>query len=302
MGREICQSPPGFSRRWVAPGAQRAALAIALAAGGLLSLAACRPEASQHTDPPVSDERCTPGAAGCVCANDTECHDGSACFYGACFASADQRPDSYYYSQQNLDDEMVVNRLVQSQVPIARGAQVADIGAGAGFYTIHAAREVGPSGKVYATDIDQGRLDSIASMIARLPDAAALRPRIVLRLVRDLAGTALEDLPPASLDLVVMLRVLTFRPESRAADLAYLRGIAALVKPGGRFVYHMDWVPETGYREHLEALFRDAGFSGATKEIAMPSHIPETTDTFDWSLVARPKITLRRGFILVFTR
>jgi SAM-dependent methyltransferase len=298
--REPCQSPPGFSRHRRPARAPR--LALALCVAGLVSVSACRSGGSGHTDPPVSDERCTPGVAGCVCADGTECRDGSACFYGACFASPGQRPDSYYYSQQNLDDEMVINTLVQAQVPIAAGAQVADIGAGAGFYTIHAARKVGAAGKVYATDIDQGRLDSIASMVERLPDGADLRPRIALRLVRDMAGTALEDLPPASLDLVVMLRVLTFRPESRPADLAYLRGIANLVKPGGRFVYHMDWVPETGYREHLEALFRDAGFSGATDEIAMPPHIPETTDTFDWSLVARPKITLRRGFILVFHR
>ncbi len=300
MGRGFYQSPPGFSSGPRVSAATRGALALGLLA--LASLAACRPDTSRHRDPPVSTERCAPGAAGCVCANGTECEGGSACFYGVCFASPDQRPQSYYYSQQNLDDEMIVNGLVESKVAIADGAQVADIGAGAGFYTIYAARKVGPTGKVYATDIDQGRLDSIAAMVAKLPDGARLKPRIALRLVRDLTGTALEDLPPASLDLVVMLRVLTFRPESRAADLAYLRGIATLVKPGGRFVYHMDWVPETGYREHLEALFRDAGFSGATEEIAMPAHIPETTDTFDWSLVARPKITLRRGFILVFTR
>ncbi|MEZ4268627.1 MAG: class I SAM-dependent methyltransferase [Myxococcota bacterium] len=298
-------SPPSDLRaglRSQVPGSALPRWAAAATALALLQLGACRSSEGAHTDPPVSDARCTPGAAGCVCANDTECHDGSACFYGVCFATPDQRPDSYYYSQQNLDDETTINALVQSQVAIADGAHVADIGAGAGFYTIHAARKVGPSGKVYATDIDQGRLDSIAAMVAKLPDGADLKPRIELRLVREMTATALEDLPPASLDLIVMLRVLTFRPEARADDLAYLRSIATLVKPGGRFVYHMDWVPESGYRAHLEALFRDAGFSGATEEIAMPAHIPETTDTFDWSLVARPKITLRRGFILVFTR
>lgn len=277
---------------------------VALAAGTVvLALwAGCRSGDHGPTAPPVSTERCVPGSPGCICENGTQCQDGTPCYYGTCIGEGAARPEGYYYSQQNLDDEMIVNRLILEKVTIAPGSRVADIGAGAGFYSMHAARLVGPAGRVYATDIDQGRLDSIAQMFARLPDGAELAPRVELRRVTEPTASALEDLPPASLDMVVMLRVLTFRPEARDADLAYLRGIAALVKPGGRFVYHMDWVPDNGYREHLEGLMREAGFRGGVEEIPMPAHIPQTVTYYDAALVARPMMTLRRGFVLVFSK
>jgi arsenite methyltransferase len=41
------------------------------------------------------------------------------------------------------------------------GDEVADLGAGSGYFTIRLAREVGESGKVYAVDIDQMMLDYI---------------------------------------------------------------------------------------------------------------------------------------------
>lgn len=41
------------------------------------------------------------------------------------------------------------------------GDEVADLGAGSGYFTIRLAREVGQSGKVYAVDIDQKMLDYI---------------------------------------------------------------------------------------------------------------------------------------------
>ncbi len=42
---------------------------------------------------------------------------------------------------------------------LQRGSTVADIGAGSGYFTLRMARAVGASGKVYATDIQQGMLD-----------------------------------------------------------------------------------------------------------------------------------------------
>ncbi|MCB9729383.1 MAG: class I SAM-dependent methyltransferase [Deltaproteobacteria bacterium] len=292
----------GGSERALGAGRWERSRVVAAAVVALTCLAgACR--SGEPTAEVIdADARCVPGSAGCVCDDRSACQDGSACYYGVCFSAPDQMPKSYYYSQQNLDDEERVNALIREAVPIAAGSRVADIGAGAGFYTVHAARLVGDTGRVYATDIDQGRLDSIAAMLERLPDGAELKPRIELRLVDSPYATALESLPPASLDLVVMLRVLTFRPDERAADLPYLRRIAEKVRPGGRFVYHMDWVHEAGYREYLTALMRDAGFTGAVDEIPLPAHIPETVEAFDWSLVQRPKMTLRRGFILVFHR
>ena len=42
-----------------------------------------------------------------------------------------------------------------------QGDEIADLGAGSGYFTVRLAREVGPSGKVYAVDIDQKMLDYI---------------------------------------------------------------------------------------------------------------------------------------------
>ena len=52
-------------------------------------------------------------------------------------------------------------RVVQT-LAIQPGARVADLGAGGGYFTFRLADAVGPTGKVYAVDIDKGNLDYIA--------------------------------------------------------------------------------------------------------------------------------------------
>lgn len=47
------------------------------------------------------------------------------------------------------------------QFGIAEGMRVADLGAGSGFYSIAAARKVGPEGIVYAVDIQKDLLERI---------------------------------------------------------------------------------------------------------------------------------------------
>ena len=47
------------------------------------------------------------------------------------------------------------------------GNQVADLGAGGGYFTFRLADAVGPTGKVYAVDIDKGNLEYIANQAAK---------------------------------------------------------------------------------------------------------------------------------------
>ena len=47
------------------------------------------------------------------------------------------------------------------------GNQVADLGAGGGYFTFRLADAVGTTGKVYAVDIDKGNLEYIASQAAK---------------------------------------------------------------------------------------------------------------------------------------
>lgn len=51
---------------------------------------------------------------------------------------------------------------------IPEGARVADLGAGGGYFTFRLANAVGPTGTVYAVDIDAGMLSYIAERAERL--------------------------------------------------------------------------------------------------------------------------------------
>ena len=48
---------------------------------------------------------------------------------------------------------------------IRPGMVIADIGAGSGYYTVRLAQRVGPTGRVFATDIQRGMLDLIDSRV-----------------------------------------------------------------------------------------------------------------------------------------
>src|SRR5688500_18045182 len=50
---------------------------------------------------------------------------------------------------------------------IVPGSTVADIGAGSGYFTERLSRLVGPTGKVFATDIQQGMLDLLQMRLVR---------------------------------------------------------------------------------------------------------------------------------------
>ena len=50
---------------------------------------------------------------------------------------------------------------VVKELKLKPGLDIADIGAGTGFYSFLFAKEVGPSGKVYAVDITEGFLTAI---------------------------------------------------------------------------------------------------------------------------------------------
>ena len=108
-------------------------------------------------------------------------------------------------------------------IGIAKGATVADVGAGSGYMTIRMAERVGPAGRVYATDIQPQML-------------AMLRERLDKERIGNvtLVQGAIDDprLPPASLDLILMVDV--YHEFSQPQQM--LRGLLAALKPGGRMV------------------------------------------------------------------
>jgi ubiquinone/menaquinone biosynthesis C-methylase UbiE len=101
------------------------------------------------------------------------------------------------------------------------GDVVADLGAGAGAFTLPLARAVGDTGKVYAVEIDRGLVDHISR---KIKDQRVPNVRPVLGQFGDPA------LPGADVDVAFLHDVL-HHVEDRAG---YLKQVARYLKPGGR--------------------------------------------------------------------
>jgi ubiquinone/menaquinone biosynthesis C-methylase UbiE len=106
---------------------------------------------------------------------------------------------------------------------IARGATVADIGAGNGYMTWRLAERVGPTGKVFANDIQSEMLEMLRRNMQQRK----------LRNVETVLGTYDDPrLPPNSLDLVILVDV--YHEFSEPQKM--LRRIRESLKSDGRLV------------------------------------------------------------------
>ena len=106
---------------------------------------------------------------------------------------------------------------------IADGAAVADIGAGAGWFTIRLARRVGPNGMVYAQDVQPQMLAATRRRVAR-EGLGNVETR--------LGSGRSPNLPARALDAVLVVDVYT---EVEVGDrVTFLRNLAAALKPAGR--------------------------------------------------------------------
>lgn len=102
------------------------------------------------------------------------------------------------------------------------GETVVDIGCGAGFDTLQAGRQVGPSGKVIAVDMTEAMLAKTRSAAARL-GLSNIEPRL---------GYAEElPVPDESADVVISNGVINLTPDKAAV----MKQIHRVLKPGGRF-------------------------------------------------------------------
>jgi SAM-dependent methyltransferase len=114
--------------------------------------------------------------------------------------------------------------LIMDALRIAEKATVADIGAGAGFFTVRLAVRVGPNGIVYAEDIQQPMLESIKRRVSR----EGLN-NVITRL-----GTPTDTkLPKGALDAVLVVDVYQEVEEERSR-IGLLRHLADTLKPNGR--------------------------------------------------------------------
>ncbi|MFM1800879.1 MAG: hypothetical protein RJA81_231 [Planctomycetota bacterium] len=104
------------------------------------------------------------------------------------------------------------------------GDVVADVGAGVGFTSVRMAKRVGPTGKVYATDIQPQMIRMLTANIKRMKLEKIITP--VLCTATD------TKLPESEVDLVIMVDVY----HECSEPVKTLEGIKNALKPGGRLV------------------------------------------------------------------
>jgi predicted methyltransferase len=115
-----------------------------------------------------------------------------------------QRPTSKPYTGDlsifdypDRDKKLQIDR-VMDLLGITAGKNVADIGAGSGWFTVRAARRVGPTGAVIAEDINPLAIESIGKRVGKEN----------LSNVRTVLGAPDDPrLPAGSVDAVLMLKV-----------------------------------------------------------------------------------------------
>ncbi|MGC9602781.1 MAG: class I SAM-dependent methyltransferase [Minisyncoccia bacterium] len=158
--------------------------------------------------------------------------------------------------------------------------EVADFGAGSGFFTRAAARAVEPSGKVWAVDAHK----DILSHIKTLALAEGLRNVEVVH--GDIEKPGGSHLPAEHMDVVIASNVL-FSAEDKAALVKEIRRV---LKRTGRALV-IDWSSSHGglgphesqviQEDEARKLFEDAGFAYVE---------PVPAGAYHWGFVVRKKV------------
>jgi predicted methyltransferase len=129
--------------------------------------------------------------------------------------------DLSIFEEPGRDKRLQIDR-VMDLLHLKSGATIADIGAGGGWFSVRAARRVGPTGRVIAEDINPKGIDSIRERAQREH----------LGNILPLLGTPDDPkLPPDSLDAALMLKVY----HEIAHPKPVLANLRAALKPGARF-------------------------------------------------------------------
>jgi ubiquinone/menaquinone biosynthesis C-methylase UbiE len=108
-------------------------------------------------------------------------------------------------------------------IKLVKGSTVADVGAGSGYMTVKMAKRVGPTGKVYANDIQAEMLTLLRQRLTK-EKVANVEP--VLGTIDD------PKLPANTVDLILMVDV--YHEFSEPQKM--LRKMHEELKPGGRLV------------------------------------------------------------------
>ena len=134
--------------------------------------------------------------------------------------STPYRGDLSIFESPGRDQRLQIQR-VMDLLGIGPGKSVADIGAGSGWFTVRAAARVGPTGSVYAEDINP---DATAYIQKRAADAKLPQVHTVLGTVDD------PKLPPASVDAMLIMK--SYHEFARPIEL--MDRLKVALKPGAK--------------------------------------------------------------------
>jgi predicted methyltransferase len=142
-------------------------------------------------------------------------------------AEQPQRPTSTPYTgdlsifeKPGRDERLQIQR-VMDLLGIKAGSSVADIGAGSGWFSMKAASRVGPSGVVYAQDINP---DAVKYIEHRIHEKNVSNVKTVLGSPDD------PKLPPDSIDAVLLLKVY----HEVAHPLVLMANLKMSLRPGAK--------------------------------------------------------------------
>ncbi len=146
--------------------------------------------------------------------------DGSAAPSAQRKTSTPYTGDLSIFDSPGRDERLQINR-VMKMLGIEPGKNVADIGAGSGWFTVRAARRVMGSGTVYAVDINP---EAIQYIEQRAKKEGLQNIKTILSKPDD------PQLPANSIDAVLLLK--TYHEVAHPVTL--LRNLRSSLKPGAR--------------------------------------------------------------------
>ncbi|WP_299456232.1 class I SAM-dependent methyltransferase [uncultured Microscilla sp.] len=141
------------------------------------------------------------------------------CLMGTTYASAQYKSDDW----KDRDKWQKVPQLLKA-MNIRPGAKVADVGCHQGYMTMHLAKAVGKTGKVYGVDLNTYRLEA-------LKEEATEQGYNNIVTIKGEENDPL--LPKGQLDAIIMIDTYHHILEK---PLKYLKKLKKALKPGGRLV------------------------------------------------------------------
>lgn len=192
---------------------------------------------------------------------------GTICFFFllSCFPLQGQEKDALTLPREVRLNERQPPEHVLKAIGIKPGMIIGEVGAGRGRYTVQIASRIGPSGMVYANDIEE---DYLRQLGRRCEDQGITNVKIVLGALTD------TKLPLEALDMVIMVNVV----HCLAEPVALLRSIKKSLKPDGKIAIvegSLEKLPEAAGewfpREKLLRIYKEAGYEVVREETFLPS-------------------------------